>query len=211
MMKKSTPQAGFTLVELSIVLVVIGLIIGGVLSGKQIMLNAQVTNVANAIQAFQAQFQTYVQNYGAMPGDDATAKERFSSAGIPANTTNSNGRLDDDVSFDSTTDNVETRLLWADMRGAGLVKGAGSNQNQPTTPFGGVYGFQNGAFTGTASFTTNVLCLSAVPGDAAGSIDSRLDDGVRNTGSIMASDSTTSAVEGATYDSAKTYVMCSKL
>jgi len=205
-MTKNTRNAGFTLVELSIVLVIIGLIIGGVLSGKQIMLNAQITNTVNAIQAYEAQFQTYKQNYGAMPGDDANATKHFSSAGIPADGDGSN-KIDGD--FNSTTDKAETRLLWADLRAAGLVKGSGSNQSQPTTPFGGVYGFQLGAFNGT--FTTNVLCLSDVPGDAAMSIDSRLDDGVRNTGSVMANGSVTTAVDGAAYDAAQTYVMCAKL
>ncbi len=210
MTNKNTRNAGFTLVELSIVLVIIGLIIGGVLSGKQLMLNAQITNAVNAVQAYEAQFQTYVQNYGAMPGDDADAIKRFSNANIPAVTATSNGTLEG--AFDSTTDAAETRLLWADLRAAGLVKGAGSNQNQPTNPFGGVYGFQHGAFSGTtALFTTNVLCLSNVPGDAAMSIDSRLDDGVRNTGSVMAADSAASAVDSDSYDAAKTYAMCAKM
>ena len=72
-MRKNTRTSGFTLVELSIVLVIIGLIIGGVLTGRQIMQNAEVTNAVNSIQAYEAQFQTYTQNYGAMPGDDANA------------------------------------------------------------------------------------------------------------------------------------------
>lgn len=201
---------GFTLVELSIVLVIIGLIIGGVLSGKQIMLNAQIANAANAIQGYQAQFQTYVQNYGAMPGDDASAKTRFSTAGIPANTSSSDGTLDG--AFDSTTNSDETRLLWADLRAAGLVKGAGSNLAQPSNPFGGIYGFQHTAFasTSTGAITTNALCLSEVPGDAAMSIDSRLDDGESNTGSIVSGTSISGDTASA-YDASLTYVLCSKL
>ncbi len=69
--------SGFTLVELSIVLVIIGLIIGGVLTGQQIIQNARITNALNAIQAYQSQFQTYAQNYGALPGDDSSAVLRF--------------------------------------------------------------------------------------------------------------------------------------
>ncbi|MFA5041264.1 MAG: prepilin-type N-terminal cleavage/methylation domain-containing protein [Bdellovibrionales bacterium] len=215
MKRNSTYNAGFTLVELSIVLVIIGLIIGGVLSGKQIMLNAQITNAVNALQAYQAQFQTYVQNYGAMPGDDAKAKERFSSANVPANTTTSDGTLDE--TFDSTSDTAETRLLWADLRAAGLVKGAGSDVTQPANSFGGIFGFQHGAFSGTGAFTTNVVCLSSVPGDAAMSIDSRLDDGVSNTGSISSMVSTGEVGEAengtpaTTYDAAKTYTTCAKM
>jgi len=101
MARNKSRKAGFTLVELSIVLVIIGLIIGGVLTGKQIMLNAQVTNAVNAIQAYEAQFQTYVQNYGAMPGDDRSATTRFSSANIPVDTSSSNGTLEG--TFDSAS------------------------------------------------------------------------------------------------------------
>src|SRR5271156_1769333 len=101
-------NAGFTLVELSIVLVIIGLIIGGVLTGRQIMQNAEITNALNAIQAFDAQFQTYTQNYGVLPGDD------------PAANGNGDGTLQG--SFDSVTATDESRLAWADLRAADLVK-----------------------------------------------------------------------------------------
>ncbi|MDD3030183.1 MAG: type II secretion system protein [Alphaproteobacteria bacterium] len=208
MTKRHSHRSGFTLVELSIVLVVIGLIIGGVLSGRQIMTNAQITNAVNAIQAYEAQFQTYIQNYGVMPGDDANAATRFSNAGIPSVTETANGTLEG--TFDSETASDESRLLWADLRAAGLVKGSGSDASQPSNPFGGIYGFQHGAFTGETTFTTNVLCLSGVPGDAAMAIDSRLDDGTSNTGSVMVSEDALSAVTGA-YDSANTYVLCTKL
>ena len=73
-------RCGFTLVELSIVLVIIGLIIGGVLTGPQIIQNARIANAINGLQAYQAQFQTYAQNYGAVAGDDAGAKGRFSAS-----------------------------------------------------------------------------------------------------------------------------------
>lgn len=218
MTHKNTRNAGFTLVELSIVLVIIGLIIGGVLSGRQIMLNAQVTNAINSIQAYEAQFQTYVQNYGVMPGDDANAAARFGSVAISV--TSSTGTLSG--AFDSATASDGSRILWSDLRGAGLVKNQSGTDStvQPANPFGGIYGFQHGAFTGSTTFSTNVICLNNVPGDAAAAIDSRLDDGSSNAGSIMSMVSTGAAGEAygagsvpttATYDSTKTYTMCAKM
>src|SRR5690242_2558758 len=92
MKKQNIKNRGFTLVELAVVLVVVGLIIGGVLTGQQIMQNAKVTNAVNGIQSFAAQFQTYTQNNGAMPGDDSQASARF--PGVPAGSANGNGTLD---------------------------------------------------------------------------------------------------------------------
>ncbi len=208
-------KEAFTLVELSIVLVIIGLIVGGVLSGRQILTNAQTTNTINSFQAYQAQFQTYTQNYGTMPGDDATAQTRFSGAGVPANTSSSNGTLEG--AFDSSTANAETRLAWADLRAAGLVKGAGSSEAQPANPFGGIFGYQHGAFKGSGALTTNVVCLNSIPGDAAMSIDSRLDDGAPDSGSIAAMVSTgvvgeaTGGAPATSYVSTSTYTMCGRI
>jgi len=212
-----TTRAGFTLVELSIVLVIIGLIIGGVLSGQQIMQNARITNVVNAVQAYQAQFQSYAQNYGTIPGDDAGAVTRFPNAPGVANGDGS-GILNAGQAFDSVTDTDETRLVWADLRAAGLVKNQANNTDyttQPANPFGGIYGFQNGAFANV--FTTTVFCMNDVPALAAQAIDARLDDGTSNSGNIQAMASTGTvgeAVKGAVaanYGTAQTYTMCIRL
>lgn len=214
---KNRSRKGFTLVELSIVLVIIGLIIGGVLTGQQIIQNARVTNALNTIQAYQAQFQTYVQNYGALPGDDSGAATRFSGVVPSSPIGNGDGTLQG--TFDSTSTNDESRLVWMDMRAAGLVKnqvgGNNSTAVQPPNPFNGIYGFQNGAFSGV--FTTTVLCLNSVPTAAAQAIDSRLDDGISNQGSIQ-SMAATGAIGEATggtvatnYGTASTYTMCIRM
>jgi len=217
MKAKQLKSRGFTLVELSIVLVIIGLIVGGALTGKQIIKNAQITNAINAIQSYEAQFQSYVQNYGAIPGDDDKAKDRFENIFFAV--ASSNGTLDG--SFDSQSDEDETRLAWADLRGAGLVKGSGSDASQPINPFGGIYGFQHGAFSDSLSFTSPVICMNNVPGDAAGAIDARLDDGDINAGSAMAMISTGETGEALdkgdvvtstnAYEASKTYTICIKM
>lgn len=213
-------RRGFTLVELSIVLVIIGLIIGGVLTGQQIIQNARITNAVNAIQAYQAQFQTYAQNYGALPGDDSSATTRFPNAGLATSSTTGNGNGDGVVgntsSFDTsdlTLPAGESRLVWGHLRAAGLVKNQVTNSStsiQPSNPFSGVYGFQNGGLNG--SFSTTVLCLSSVPGTAAQAIDARLDDGTSNAGSIRATSASSSNGDVATsYSSDSTYVLCVKM
>lgn len=215
MQNRQRRRQGFTLVELSFVLVIIGFIIGGVLTGRQIMMNAEITNAANAVQSFQAQFQTYVQNYGAIPGDDLSAKTRFPSAGL-ADVGDGNGVLAG--TFDSTTAADETRLAWAGLRAASLVKsqaGSTASTAQPANPFNGIYGFQNGAFNG--ALVGNAVCMNSVPPEAAQAIDARLDDGSSNSGTIRAmADSSTEgeATDGtvaASYGAAQAYILCAKM
>lgn len=210
-MRRPMPRLkGFTLVELSIVLVIIGLIIGGVLTGPQIIQNARIANAINGLQAYQAQFQTYAQNYGAVAGDDAGAKGRFSASVLSLGTATVIGN------GDGVIDAAETGLVWAHLRAAGLVKSQSPIDALPVNPFGGFYKFQNGAFTGASAFTTTVLCLGKLPAGAAGAIDARIDDGKPDSGTLEAAEESgtgmdTTAEPATGYADGKTYTLCAKL
>ncbi len=211
-------QKGFTLVELSIVLVVVGLIIGSILVAVSILQNARVTSTINMLQSIQSASATYNQNYNALPGDDAQALARFSSQGV-ANSGGGNGVIgastlsstyDGLASLASGNGAAESALFWSHLRAAGLVKGQGSQTTPPSNPFGGIIGAQNGAFLADGfSEGTNVVCLSGIPGDAATIIDQRQDDGDALTGNIRAGTSVTGAATD--YDNSNVYVMCTKI
>jgi prepilin-type N-terminal cleavage/methylation domain-containing protein len=68
-MKARVREAGFTLVEIAIVLVIIGLLLGGVLKGQELINSARVRNIADQDSAVQAAYYGFIDRYRAVPGD----------------------------------------------------------------------------------------------------------------------------------------------
>src|SRR5690242_9867181 len=66
-------QAGFTLIEIAIVLVIIGLLLGGVLKGQELITQAKIKNVANDFNGLTAAIYSYQDRYKRLPGDDPQA------------------------------------------------------------------------------------------------------------------------------------------
>src|SRR5665811_1621055 len=63
-------QAGITLLELTIVLVIVGLLLGGVLTGKVLIDLAKIKNFETDFKNLQLFIYGYQDKYGAIPGDD---------------------------------------------------------------------------------------------------------------------------------------------
>jgi len=135
MIKKS----GFTLIELSIVLVIIGLVTGSILVGLDLITAASVRAELSQIEKFQAATNTFRGKYGYLPGDipDPTAQQY----GFPVRGTNigegdGNGTLiggqADGPCSDQMQAGGETGLFWVDLSTAGLIEGKfTSATNQP--------------------------------------------------------------------------------
>lgn len=129
-------KAGFTLIELSIVLVVIGLIVGGILVGRDLISAAAVRAQISQIEKYQTAANTFRGKYGYLPGDipdpDAT-QFGFISRGTsyPAGKGDGNGVLagvwGDCVNCDSSNPFYqgigETAVFWVDLSQAHLIDG----------------------------------------------------------------------------------------
>jgi prepilin-type N-terminal cleavage/methylation domain-containing protein len=195
-------QTGFTLVEIAIVLVIIGLLLGGVLKGKEIIINAKVINVENSFTGISSAIYSYQDRYRSLPGDDSKAKERWPSL---ADTQKGNGDGGIGGQFDTTTDNQEARLFWLHLRNAKLVAGAADDQTQPTNAFGGLMGASNETVANT-NLSGIYVGFQNVPGKIASILEARSDDSDPKKGGIQATEGSGQSTAAATsYDESKTY------
>ncbi len=177
-------QSGFTLVEIAIVLVIIGLLLGGVLKGQELITQAKIKNIANDLNGLTAAVYSYQDRYKRLPGDDPGAGRWSigSNAITPPTTTAGNNVIDG--KYESTTNTDESRLFWAELRMAGFVAGPtdtlANAAAQPINAAGGIVGVQSGAL----GLAGTVICSGSLPAKIAQAIDSQFDDGNMLTGSV---------------------------
>jgi prepilin-type N-terminal cleavage/methylation domain-containing protein len=170
-------QAGFTLVEIAIVLVIIGLLLTGVMKGQEIITNAKAKNIENSFKQVSAAIYTYQDRYFALPGDDKKAT-RF---GASIKTGNRNGKIEG--KFDSATETKESNLIWLHLRNAGLIAGNKDDYTQPSNALGGIIGVSS---ENIVNIKGTFIGFSNIPGKVATIIEAHMDDGMTKSGSIQA-------------------------
>ncbi|ADY74072.1 N-methylation domain-containing protein [Desulfurobacterium thermolithotrophum DSM 11699] len=182
-------RKGFTLVELAIVLVIIGLLLGAVLKGQELIQNAKYKKLINDLQGLSAAVYTYYDRYKALPGDDPKAGDKWGST--YSNIINGDGNGLISGSPTSTTNTDESVQIWRHLRAAGIISGNPneSTVTRPSNPYGGRYGFSSRSF---GSGTYNYIFIDNLPAEVAKRLDEEFDDGVYNTGSIQANGDYTS-------------------
>jgi prepilin-type N-terminal cleavage/methylation domain-containing protein len=200
-MKKQ--QGGFTLVEIAIVLVIIGLLLGGVLKGQELIVQAKIKNVTNDFNGIAAAIYGYQDRYKSFPGDDnkaadgsgtSTAKGRWGT-----NTANGDANGQVDGEFPSASDTDESRIFWQHLRLAGFVAGDSTSKAQPQNALGGIVGVQmSSGAAASPDLSGLVVCSSNLSGKVASAVDAQLDDGLTNRGSVRGYTQTGVVTPGAT-------------
>lgn len=213
-------QSGFTLIEIAIVLVVIGLLLGGVLKGTELIENSKVRKAITSIDGIKAGYFSYQERYGRTPGDDgplATLQARGGNWTTVPNAGNNNGALV--VNLNQTFNGGgENQEFWMHLRAAGYLTGDQTLTGAASLPrnaFGGLTGITTATMGN--GLTGNKICYSQVPGKAAAAIDTQVDDGNGAAGSIRATLATagqntapTNAALAAPYSEDSVYTLCAQ-
>ncbi len=217
-------QQGFTLVEIAIVLVIIGLLLGGILKGQEMITQAKIKNSIADFSGISAAYHGYQDRYRAIPGDDVNAATRWTTPTV-ATAGNGNGVVAGTYNNANAvcTAAVEACSWWDHLRRSGFV--AGNGVLQPTNAFTGQIGVQTGdanaATPGVVlgGFSGLIICSANVPDKVAIAMDTQMDDGLIGTGTVrgqlQAAPNPTIAAgaAGAAYVESGTnvYVMCRAL
>lgn len=144
----SVSKRGFSLVELSIVLVILGLLTGGILAGQSLIRAAELRSVSTQYQQILSAVQSFRDKYMALPGDMRNATSFWGTAAncpgtsAQGSTTPATCNGDGDGMIEpTTTASNETFRLWQQLANAGLIEGQ----------YSGVTGGGANEFTGIAS------------------------------------------------------------
>ena len=181
-------QKGFTLVEIAIVLVIIGLLLGGILKGQELINSARVRNLADQNSGIQAAYYGFIDRFRQVPGDWAVLPAEQAMGDTTVNVGgNGNGRID------NTTE--EAAAAWAQLAksnflGGGFTPAAADATTlalygaaAPVNAFNGTLVLsRNQGYTGTRAERLNLHMGANVPVSIARELDVKVDDGLPNTG-----------------------------
>ena len=219
-------QSGFTLIEIAIVLVIIGLLLGGILKGQELINSARVKNIGTDFRNIPLFIYGYQDKFRALPGDDPRVATHLTGATLATTPAGTQGNGVINGTWFSTTITDESYLFWQHVRLAGLAPGVttvGAAGFLPTNASGGTIGIQSGTTVAASSpiqaggvgiSGAYVICSTSILGKFVKQLDSQMDDGETNTGSMMATPTTTPAALGAAatatsdINDALTYTVC---
>ena len=186
-------QSGFTLIEISIVLVIIGLILGGALKGQELITSAKVRSSINQIDGVKAAYYAFQDRYRALPGDYIRATVNLPNPPGSINIVNGDS--------DGLIDTAERAQVWAQLGVAGFLSGdfdgavgSTSQYSCPATsclpnPFGGTMSvsFDNEGAGGAGGNSNQLITGRRMPVSVIAEIDRKIDDGIPTSGIFQAS------------------------
>lgn len=221
--KMQAYRKGFTILEISIVIVVIGLITGAVMVGRDMMHNAALNSQIAQLEKFTLATATFKMKYGGLPGDllnaDQYGLNYHTASGSTVN--RGDGVLNNHAVRDAPVSTMWTEItfFFIHLTDAGLIEGNQQYKHQNMTynycddtgyykqfpkmeiGNGGIHAtqYRNKIWFGLALNSCSLgagggsLILRSTGGVIAPSdahyIDTKLDDGIPATGTVIAIES----------------------
>ncbi len=177
--KKRKNEKGFTLVELAIVLVIVGLLLGAVLKGQQMIENAKIKAVVDQAKSLIAATHAYNDRYGQLPGDDNQATTHLSQSGCTVANGNNDGYM------------WEYFAVNEHLACGGFITGSynGTSDTMKHKFDSNVYVLVNNSGYGITvpAIYRHMIRFDNLPGTIAEAVDRLLDDGIYTTGSVRGS------------------------
>jgi prepilin-type N-terminal cleavage/methylation domain-containing protein len=183
-------QKGFTLIEIAIVLVIIGLLLGGVLKGQELINTARVRAMNNTVDGITAAWFSFQDRYRAFPGDYLTAQSNVNLPGAPDGG-DGNGLVD-------TTS--ESARVWVHLEAAGYLTGGYTDDTQtvaadaydcaptvcPDNGFGSGMNLAYGTLVQTGAADSHELISGrGIPVEVIAELDRKVDDGSPDSGAMQ--------------------------
>jgi len=190
-LRRRAGQPGFSLAEMAVAVLVVGLLIGVVITSHALIVQAQIKDTVQGFNRALASVHAYNDRYAAAPGDDAHAAARW--VGGAKNGTGDgflSGAFEDmppagDPMTALTVDagQGETLNFWWHLRMAGFVHlapGVSNPAMPPPNGFGGIVGVQQSGL----GLPSLIVCQSSLPDRVTAGVESQMDDGLPTTGQV---------------------------
>ena len=183
-------KAGFTVIELAVVMVIIGIIIGIVVKGAALIDNARMKKLYALRNDISQAIYGYYDQYTFYPGDDPGMIAKWPT--LAATNGNGNGVVANGIAATPPavcgSGAAEQCSLWSALRQAGFLTGTGFVN--PRHPYGDTVSvtFYNDPAWGAANaFVTHWIIFMNIAGSTCQGFDTQYDDGNWQTGKIRGS------------------------
>ena len=189
-------QRGFTLIEIAIVLVIIGLLLGGVLKGQELITSARVRNLISQQDGIKAAYFGFLDRFRALPGDYVNATTNIAGSTVNGN---GNGQIEAAATtLAPTAPNAnEDIAVWEHLSRSGFITGAYTSAatysaaSAMSNPYGAYLmlryanTYADSAVAPAVAATRHILTTgNQIPADLLAEIDRKVDDGAPTTGSF---------------------------
>jgi len=154
-------QQGFTLVEIGVVLVIIGLLLGAVLKGQELIASARVSNLIQNMNGYKMAINGFQDRYRMMPGDSMTAATKVGNGAVNCSTSCDDGLI-------SVYQNVS--LVNNHLLAAGFYSGPALTAEAATAPTSTGYLNNPGSAPIYFHTSTNYLAATGAAGSSASGV-----------------------------------------